>query len=110
MIHHVLCVLAVNLVLVVVREEDVGDHSCAADGDDPEQHYIGLAVTEEVVLAPLSRIIIIKGMEVNIILEILLILVYVSVLKLTMNTRSFDLLRQINLKSLVNCTNVLNFV
>ena len=97
MIHHVLCVLAVNLVLVVVREEDVGDHSCAADGDDPEQHYIGLAVTEEVVLAPLSRIIIIKGMEVNIILEILLILVYVSVLKLTMITRSLDLLSKCTL-------------
>ena len=98
MIHHVLCVLAVNLVLVVVREEDVGDHSCAADGDDPEQHYIGLAVTEEVVLAPLPCIIIIiKGLEVNIIFEILLILVYVSVLKLTMITRSLDLLSKCTL-------------
>ena len=113
MIHHVLRALAVNLVLVVIGEEDVGDHGGAADGDNPEQHDVGLAVTEEVVLAPLPPIIIIiKGMEVNIILEILLILVYVPVLKLTMNTRSrsFDLLRQLHLKSLVNCTNVLNFV
>ena len=93
MIHHILRVLAVNLVLVVVGEEDVGDHSGAADGDDPEKHDVGLAVTEEVVLAPLPRIIIIIKGLVNIILKILLILVYVSVLKLTMNTRSLDLLR-----------------
>ena len=111
MIHHVLRVLAVDLVLVVVGEEDVGDHGGAADSDDPEKHDVGLAVTEEVVLAPLPRIIlIIKGLEVNIILEILLILVCVSVLNLAMNTRSFDLLRLINLKSLVNCADVFNFV
>ena len=112
MIHHVLRVLAVDLVLVVVGEEDVGDHGGAADCDDPEKHDVGLAVTEEVVLAPLPRIIlIIKGLEVNIILEILLILVCVSVLNLARNIiRSFDLLRLINLKSLVNCADVFNFV
>ena len=81
LIHDVFSVLAVKLVLVV-GEEDVGDHSGAADGDDPEQHDVGLAVTEEVVLTPGPRIIlVIKVLEVHIILEILLILIRVSVLK-----------------------------